>query len=80
MSFPFIPFFLALYLGVNGASSGKLSPSGAITAFVVGFLVMATHVRAIGISLVVFYLLASKATKRMSQLLLPIDDLKRILW
>ena len=63
---PILPFHFALYLGVNGATSGKLSPSGAVTAFVVGFVVLATHVRAIGVSLVVFYLLASRATKRKS--------------
>jgi len=64
MSYPFLPLFLALYLSVNGALSRKLSPSGAITAFVVGFLIIATHVRAIGISLAVFYLLGSRATKQ----------------
>lgn len=63
---PILPFLFALYLSVNGARSRKLSPSGAVTAFVVGFAVMSTHVRAVGTSLVVFYLVASKATKRKS--------------
>ncbi|KAF8550713.1 hypothetical protein OG21DRAFT_1419257 [Imleria badia] len=64
---PILPFLSALYLSVNGARSRKLSPSGAVTAFVVGFAVMSTHVRAVGVSLVVFYLLASKATKQGKQ-------------
>ncbi|KAI9570002.1 integral membrane protein DUF92-domain-containing protein [Boletus coccyginus] len=67
MSLPIIPFLIALYLSVNGATSRKLAPSGAVAAFVVGFTVMSTHVRAIGISLLVFYLLASKATKQGKQ-------------
>lgn len=72
---PILPFFLALCLSVNGAKSRKLSPSGAVTAFVVGFVIMSTHVRAIGISLVVFYLLASRATKRKSSQLHNTDGL-----
>ncbi|KAI6099860.1 integral membrane protein DUF92-domain-containing protein [Pisolithus thermaeus] len=62
-TFPVIPLVLATALAVNGVLSRKLSPSGAATAFVVGFLVMATPVRAIGVTLIVFYLLASRATK-----------------
>lgn len=62
-TFPVIPLVLATALSVNGALSRKLSPSGAATAFVVGFLVMATPVRAIGVTLISFYLLASRATK-----------------
>ncbi|KIJ67257.1 hypothetical protein HYDPIDRAFT_84225 [Hydnomerulius pinastri MD-312] len=60
---PILPLAFATLLAVNGVKSRKLSPSGAAIAFVVGFLVLATPVRAIGISLVVFYLLASRATK-----------------
>ena len=63
---PVFPFLFALYLSVNGVKSRKLSPSGAVTAFVVGFTVMSTHVRAVGVSLVVFYLVGSRATKRKS--------------
>ncbi|KAG9312607.1 integral membrane protein DUF92-domain-containing protein [Chiua virens] len=66
-SLPIFPFLIALYLSINGAMSRKLSPSGAITAFAVGFVVMATHVRAIGVSLIVFYLLGSRATKQGKQ-------------
>ena len=62
-NFPVIPFALATLLGVNGLTSGKLSPSGAATALVVCFLTLAAPVRGIGITLVVFYLLASYATK-----------------
>ncbi|KAH7886648.1 integral membrane protein DUF92-domain-containing protein [Phlebopus sp. FC_14] len=60
---PLVPFALATLLSVNGAKSRKLSLSGAATAFVVGFSVMATPVRGIGTSLIVFYLVASQATK-----------------
>ncbi|KIM64503.1 hypothetical protein SCLCIDRAFT_1213330 [Scleroderma citrinum Foug A] len=60
---PVIPFAVATLLAVNGARTGKLAPSGAATAFVVGFLVFTAPVRAIGISFTVFYLLASWATK-----------------
>lgn len=63
---PVFPLLLTLYLSVNGLKSRKLSPSGAVTAFVVGFAIMSTHVRAVGVSLILFYLLASKATKRKS--------------
>ncbi|KAF8452072.1 integral membrane protein DUF92-domain-containing protein [Boletus edulis BED1] len=66
-SLPILPFLIALYLSVNGARSRKLSPSGAVTAFLVGFAVMSTHVRAVGVSLVVFYLVGSKATKQGKQ-------------
>ncbi|KAF9221042.1 hypothetical protein BS17DRAFT_712320 [Gyrodon lividus] len=60
---PIIPFVFAALLSVNGVKSRKLSPSGATTAFVVASLIMAAPVRAIGTSLVVFYLLGSRATK-----------------
>ncbi|KAL4071918.1 integral membrane protein DUF92-domain-containing protein [Scleroderma citrinum] len=61
--FPSIPLAVATLLAVNGAKSRKLSPSGAATAFVVGFLVLSAPVRGIGITLIVFYHLASRATK-----------------
>ncbi|KAN0078251.1 Integral membrane protein DUF92 domain containing protein [Tylopilus felleus] len=64
---PVFPLLLTLYLSVNGLKSRKLSPSGAVTAFVVGFAIMSTHVRAVGVSLILFYLLASKATKQGKQ-------------
>lgn len=60
---PVIPFLLAIALSVNGIKSRKLSPSGAATAFIVGFFMMAAPVRGLGITLIVFYLLASRATK-----------------
>ncbi|KAL4071971.1 integral membrane protein DUF92-domain-containing protein [Scleroderma citrinum] len=61
--FPIIPLAVATLLAMNGAKSRKLSPSGAATAFVVGFLVLSAPVRGIGITLIVFYHLASRATK-----------------
>ncbi|KIJ19469.1 hypothetical protein PAXINDRAFT_69531 [Paxillus involutus ATCC 200175] len=60
---PIFPFVLAAFLSVNGVKSRKLSPSGAATAFVVASLIMAAPVRAIGISLIAFYLLGSRSTK-----------------
>ncbi|KAH7908689.1 integral membrane protein DUF92-domain-containing protein [Hygrophoropsis aurantiaca] len=62
-AFPIIPFCVATFLSVHGARSRSLSPSGAVAAFAVGFLTLAVPVRAIGFSLVVFYLLGSRATK-----------------
>ncbi|KAL4071988.1 integral membrane protein DUF92-domain-containing protein [Scleroderma citrinum] len=61
--FPVMPLAVATLLAVNGIKSRKLCPSGAATAFVVGFLVLAAPVRGIGITFIVFYLLASWATK-----------------
>ncbi|OJA20971.1 hypothetical protein AZE42_09176 [Rhizopogon vesiculosus] len=60
---PFIPLVIAVLLSVHGLRSRSLSLSGAITAFVVGFSILAVPVRTIGVTLIVFYLIGSRATK-----------------
>ena len=54
---------LAGLLGFHGFRKKSLSPSGALTAFVVGVLTMAGGLRVFGVALAVFYLLGSRATK-----------------
>ena len=61
---PWLEFLIAAYLGSSGVRKGSLSPSGGIAAFVVGFSMLATPLRSFGISLIVFYLVGSKATKK----------------
>jgi len=60
---PWVPFLLAAYLGTSGVRKGSLSLSGGIAAFVVGFSMMSVPLKAFGVSLIVFYLVGSKATK-----------------
>ncbi|KAG2131718.1 integral membrane protein DUF92-domain-containing protein [Suillus bovinus] len=60
---PLIPLIISTLLSVHGLRSRSLSFSGAATAFVVGFSILATPVRAIGVTLIVFYLIGSRATK-----------------
>ncbi|KAH7923580.1 hypothetical protein BV22DRAFT_1015152 [Leucogyrophana mollusca] len=62
-TFPVVPLSVATLLSVHGARSRSLSPSGAAAAFIIGFSTLAVPVRAIGISLIVFYLVGSRATK-----------------
>ncbi|KAL5638908.1 hypothetical protein ACGC1H_003315 [Rhizoctonia solani] len=65
---PLIPGALALLLGAQGIKKRSLSPSGGITAFAVGFLMMSVPLRGFGVSLIVFYLTGSKVTKIGKQL------------
>ncbi|KIK38176.1 hypothetical protein CY34DRAFT_406067 [Suillus luteus UH-Slu-Lm8-n1] len=60
---PFIPLGIATLLSVHGLRSRSLSFSGAVTAFVVGFSILAAPVRTMGVTLIVFYLIGSRATK-----------------
>lgn len=62
-SFPWVPFGIAIFLATHGLRKKSLSPSGAFTALIVGFLIMAAPLKAFGISLIVFYLTGSRATK-----------------
>jgi len=63
---------VAIGLSVHGIRKGSLSPDGAVAAFVVGFAMLSGPLHSFGISLIVFYLLGSRATKygrlRKSQL------------
>ncbi|CAE7091396.1 unnamed protein product [Rhizoctonia solani] len=65
---PVVPGVLALLLGAQGIKKRSLSPSGGITAFVVGFLMMSVPLRGFGVSLIVFYLTGSRVTKVGKQL------------
>lgn len=58
-----IPLVIAIFLALHGWRRKSLSPGGAATAFIVGFLMLANPLRAPGISLIVFYLVGSRATK-----------------
>ncbi|GBE82890.1 hypothetical protein SCP_0412770 [Sparassis crispa] len=71
---PLIPFFLAAGLGLQGLRTRSLSPSGALAAFVVGFTMMAVPLRVFGVSLIVFYLVGSRATKIGKQLKATLED------
>lgn len=60
---PFIPALLGLVLAGHGYRKKSLSPSGALTAFVVGSIMIAVPLRTFGLALVSFYLIGSRATK-----------------
>ncbi|EIN04469.1 hypothetical protein PUNSTDRAFT_108231 [Punctularia strigosozonata HHB-11173 SS5] len=59
----YLPFGIASLLSLHGLRKRSLSPSGAFAAFLVGFLTFAPPLRAFGTSLIVFYLVGSRATK-----------------
>jgi len=58
---------LATLLSTHGLRKKSLSPSGALAAFIVGFLTMSGGTRAFGVPLIGFYLVGSRATKCESQ-------------
>lgn len=60
---PLLPLLLALGLAIHGLRKKSLSPSGAFAAFTVGFLMMSAGSSVFGVSLIVFYLTGSRATK-----------------
>ena len=67
VSIPQLPvsgaFILAVILAGHGLRKKSLSPSGAAAAFAVGYTMMSVPLSAFGISLIVFYLTGSRATK-----------------
>ena len=63
MDFPWLALTLALLLSGHGLRKKSLSPSGALTAFVVGFVMLAGGTRVFGFTLIGFYLVGSRATK-----------------
>lgn len=73
-SFPLIPFLLATYLGANGVRKRSLSPSGGVAAFVIGFTMMSVPLRAFGVTLIVFYLVGSRATKAGKELKARLEE------
>lgn len=58
-----ISLAIALLLSVHGLRKKSLSTSGALMAFVVGFLTMTGGTRVFGVTLIGFYLVGSRATK-----------------
>ncbi|KAF8321358.1 hypothetical protein DL93DRAFT_2093979 [Clavulina sp. PMI_390] len=56
-----IPFALASYLAVRGLKKRSLSPDGAAAAFIVGFWLMSVPLRVFGVTMIIFYLAASRA-------------------
>ncbi|KAI0093824.1 integral membrane protein DUF92-domain-containing protein [Irpex rosettiformis] len=73
-SIPIVPLLLATYLAFSGIRKGSLSPSGGIAAFVVGFAMLSVPLRVFGVSLIVFYLTGSKATKVGKELKAKLED------
>ncbi|KIY68167.1 DUF92-domain-containing protein [Cylindrobasidium torrendii FP15055 ss-10] len=67
MNIPYVPLGLATLLAVHGLRKKSLSPSGAATAFIVGTCMFAGATRVFGVTLIVFYLLGSRATKYGAQ-------------
>ena len=61
--FPLVPFLFATALSVNGLRKRSLSPSGAAAAFLTGISMLSMPLRTPGISLIVFYLIGSSATR-----------------
>ncbi|KAI0323514.1 hypothetical protein GY45DRAFT_1376269 [Cubamyces sp. BRFM 1775] len=57
------PLVFAVALSVHGLRKRSLSPSGAAAAFAVGYTTLSVPLRAFGISLIIFYLAGSRATK-----------------
>lgn len=60
---PWFPILLAAYMGFSGVRKGSLSLDGGIAAFIIGSIMLSVPLRTFGVSLIVFYLVGSKATK-----------------
>lgn len=54
---------IATGLAFQGLKSGSLSTDGAVAAWAVGYTHLANPIKLFGVSMIVFYLLGSKATK-----------------
>lgn len=65
---------VALLLSGHGLRKKSLSLSGAAAAFLAGYAHLANPLKLFGVSLIVFYLLGSRATKVRSEL--PVPDVK----
>jgi len=58
-----VPLLVSAGLAAHGSRKKSLSPSGAIAAFFTAFFMLSIPVRTFGVSLIVFYLIGSRATK-----------------
>jgi uncharacterized membrane protein len=54
---------IATLLSLHGYRKGSLSLSGAIAAWLTGYIHLATPLKVFGVALIVFYLVGSRATK-----------------
>lgn len=73
-SLPVFPIVIASFLALHGLRKRSLSPSGALAAFIVGTSMLAVPLRAFGVSLILFYLTASQATKRGASRKAQLED------
>jgi len=60
---PLVPTLIATLLAGHGLRKRSLSPSGALAAFFTGMTMLSPPLRSFGISLIIFYLVGSRATK-----------------
>jgi uncharacterized membrane protein len=60
---PLVPILIATLLAGHGLRKRSLSPSGAFAAFFTGVTMLSPPLQSFGISLIVFYLVGSRATK-----------------
>lgn len=58
-----IPTLIATLLAGHGLRKRSLSPSGALAAFITGVTMLSPPLKAFGVSLIIFYLVGSRATK-----------------
>ncbi|KZP10735.1 hypothetical protein FIBSPDRAFT_838150 [Athelia psychrophila] len=72
--FPLTPLLVATALSLHGLKKKSLSPSGSLAAFAIGFLMLASPLRVFGVSLIVFYLTGSRATKYGKTLKMTLED------
>ena len=61
-------------MGSSGVRKGSLSPDGGIAAFIVGTIMLSVPLRTFGVSLIVFYLVGSKATKVGKELKAALEE------
>ena len=57
------PTLIATLLAAHGFRKRSLSPSGAVAAFFIGVIMLSPPLKSFGISLIIFYLVGSRATK-----------------
>ena len=60
---PLVPILIATLLAGHGLRKRSLSPSGALAAFIIGVTMLSPPLKSFGISLIIFYLVGSRATK-----------------
>jgi len=58
-----VPTLIATLLAGHGLRKRSLSPSGAFVAFFTGITMLSPPLRSFGVSLIMFYLIGSRATK-----------------